>query len=113
MAPSKLDAETLDALREIMGENFNLIIETFLSSSEGLIEDLKNGFSTMDFSVINKAAHPLKSSSRQVGAIDLATCAEKIEHLAADENADGLEALFAECQKQYSEAAIDLKALLN
>jgi HPt (histidine-containing phosphotransfer) domain-containing protein len=113
MAPSKLDAETLAALREIMGENFNLIIETFLSSSEGLIEDLQNGFNTMDFSLINKAAHPLKSSSRQVGATGLASCAEKIEHQAADENPDGLEALFAECQKQYREATVDLKALLN
>lgn len=107
-----LDKNTITSLKEIMEDNLPIILESYITTSQSLLEDLKDGFDTMTFKKINEAAHPLKSSSHQIGALSLSACAGKIEHLAAENKSDGLEPLISQCISLHEEAIKDIKSLL-
>jgi HPt (histidine-containing phosphotransfer) domain-containing protein len=80
---SPIDRAPLLALQELQVEGeqniVDQIISTYLFESDILINQLEDAFERNDVLTIQKTAHSLKSSSAQVGALDLSEMCKKLE----------------------------------
>jgi len=77
-----LQREALDAIRELAGDNTDLlqqIVALYLDSTPGLLEQMKSGFANGDLTTIRNAAHTLKSSSANLGATELSKMCSQLE----------------------------------
>jgi HPt (histidine-containing phosphotransfer) domain-containing protein len=74
-----LDQSLLEELREIAGDETARIIALFLEDAPRLISALEKGAAIPDLDVMRDAAHTLKSSSANVGAMALSAAAKRVE----------------------------------
>jgi signal transduction histidine kinase/DNA-binding response OmpR family regulator len=76
---SVIDNGVLQELYEIMEEDFVSIIESYLKSAPGLMHGIRVAVKDGDMDALVKSAHPLKSSSANVGAMELSVLARELE----------------------------------
>ena len=79
---STLQQEALQAIRELGGDTQDLlqqIVQLYIDSAPGLLQQLKCGFASDDLAAIRNAAHSLKSSSANLGAIKLSKMCSQLE----------------------------------
>ena len=69
----------LDELHEIAGDETARIVGLFLEDAPRLIAKLENASVIPDLDAMRDAAHTLKSSSANVGAMALSTAAKRVE----------------------------------
>lgn len=74
-----LDHSMLEELREIAGDETARIISLFLEDAPRLITALEKGAAVPDLEAMREAAHTLKSSSANVGAMALSAAAKRVE----------------------------------
>ncbi|TYT27607.1 Hpt domain-containing protein [Luteimonas viscosa] len=79
-----LDTEILDDLQAMLGEEVDRLVDIFLDDTPRLIRALENAASGPDYDALRDAAHSLKSSSANLGALSLSAAAKRVE-LAARE----------------------------
>ena len=77
--PPVLEPEMLDELREIAGDEALSIVNLFLEDAPRLIRLMEQASAMPDLEVMREAAHALKSSSANVGALALSAAAKRIE----------------------------------
>ena len=98
-----LDTMVLDELREIMEDEFPSLLKTFLTESERQFQEVCAAKEAGDYDQLRRAAHALKGSCGNVGALDLhQTCAD-LEHQANDAVVEGLDALIAATGEQLAD----------
>jgi len=74
-----LDENNLHELRATMGEDFGLLITTFIASSQKVMDNIFRCFNDNDHAEMKIYVHSLKSSSANVGAPTLSRIAERLE----------------------------------
>ncbi len=74
-----LDQTMLEELREIAGDETTRIITIFLEDAPRLIGTLERAAAIPDLDAMRDAAHTLKSSSANVGAMALSAAAKRVE----------------------------------
>jgi HPt (histidine-containing phosphotransfer) domain-containing protein len=74
-----LDHTMLDELKEIAGDETARIVSLFLEDTPRLIAKLESASVIPDLDAMRDAAHTLKSSSANVGAMALSTAAKRVE----------------------------------
>ena len=74
-----LDHGMLDELQEIAGDETARIVSLFLEDAPRLIARLESASTIPDLDAMRDAAHTLKSSSANVGAMALSTAAKRVE----------------------------------
>ena len=74
-----LDHSMLEELREIAGDETVRIISLFLEDAPRLIAALEKAATAPDLDAMRDAAHTLKSSSANVGAMALSAAAKRVE----------------------------------
>ncbi|PPJ44168.1 hybrid sensor histidine kinase/response regulator [Pseudoxanthomonas sp. KAs_5_3] len=74
-----LDQTMLEELREIAGDETARIITVFLEDAPRLIATLEKAAAIPDLDAMRDAAHTLKSSSANVGAMALSAAAKRVE----------------------------------
>lgn len=74
-----LDQTMLEELREIAGDETTRIISIFLEDAPRLIGTLEKAAAVPDLDAMRDAAHTLKSSSANVGAMALSAAAKRVE----------------------------------
>lgn len=79
--PDGIDWNAFDECADIMGDAMTDMVCRFLDSVEGYITRIAEGYDQTNIQIINKAAHPLKSSAAQIGAILVSEQARGIEML--------------------------------
>lgn len=102
-----MNPTTLHDIRDLLGESFEAMIESFIRNGEAYIKTMREALSLGDRRMLARAAHPLKSSSLQIGAEALGARAREIEHAATDasesdlaQRISALDSLFVStCQK--------------
>ncbi len=75
-----LDEEALAELRDVMEDEFDILIQTYISDSRERIQALHQALSNNDPDAFSKTAHSFKGSSINIGASllgDLCMRAEK------------------------------------
>ncbi|MCC7248613.1 MAG: response regulator [Lysobacter sp.] len=75
-----LDLGILDELRSMLGGEVDRLIEVFLEDTPRLISALETAAIGPDYDMLRNAAHSLKSSSANLGAVALSNAAKKVEH---------------------------------
>ncbi|WP_199730858.1 hybrid sensor histidine kinase/response regulator [Luteimonas sp. 100069] len=77
--PPVIDHEVLDDLRSVLGEEVDRLIDLFIDDTPRLLAALENAVDGPDYHALREAAHALKSSSANLGAMSLSAAARRIE----------------------------------
>ncbi len=79
-----LDEQTLDVLKDAMGEDFAELPSAFIDSSQQIISDIATAWQEKDWATLQRNAHSLKSSSASLGALSLSALAKTLEQQSKD-----------------------------
>lgn len=109
---SLVDAATFDGLKELLGEAFSQLIETYLTDSQVRIDKLKQSVPAGDFETTTHEAHGLKGSSRNIGIVPLGDVCESLEQESRAEKPDNLEQYLATIEQQFAALTEYLKTEL-
>lgn len=74
-----LDVEILKQTRDALGDAFQHLLQTFMSSTPETLTQLRQGLGSKDYDVAQRSAHSLKSSAKMVGAMAMANAALALE----------------------------------
>ena len=108
---SPIDMEILNQLREILGDDFVLILDSFNSEGEKLMEVMSSALSNADMEKIKEAAHSMKSMSGNVGAMHLSELADQMQIASGNADGEQVAKIWPEIQVQYPLAADALNNL--
>ena len=115
MAPveAPLDLKVLASLRALRRPGrpdvVQKILNAFLSSSAELVVTMRDAVSQVDATAVRRAAHNLKSSSANVGALKLSAYCRDLEALGRAETLAKTPEVLAELEAEYArvEAAVN------
>ena len=96
-----LNEKVLSELRELLADNFNELINRYITDSKTRFDVLQQAVAELDFKTIYFEAHGIKGSSRNMGADFLAEILGKIEDLGYAQNTHDLLSLFEQAQTEY------------
>lgn len=74
-----LDDKVFDKLRQDMGDDASMVIESFVESIDGFLNDIKNRTEQTPHQDLHRWAHTIKSSAESIGAMRLAHLAAQME----------------------------------
>ena len=80
------------------------MLTTYLNDSRTLVEEIRTAVQTQDAAALTKAAHRLKSSSAQLGALATAAHCKELEHLGRLANLDRAPGLLAQLTDTHQAA---------
>ncbi len=105
---SELDLHVLEKLEKLGGEELvSKMVSLFTSHAESALRDAFAGLSGKDLDRVRKAAHALKSSAGNVGALKVQSLSDEIEQMAEQGNGN-IQPLLTDLENAYFRA----KALL-
>ena len=107
-----LDSQVLDELVQIAGSETARIVGLFLEDAPRLIAQLENAASAPDLNAMRDAAHTLKSSSANIGAMALSTAAKRVELGARAQKLDRPAVAVALVIAEYARARMALQGYL-
>ncbi len=108
-----LDPGMLDELREIAGDEAAMIVRLFLEDAPRLVRQLEHASATPDLDAMREAAHALKSSSANVGALALSAAAKRIELAARAHALDRPAVAVALLIAEFARARVALQGWLS
>lgn len=108
-ASPRLDEQTLVTLHDVMGEDFPLLIETYMTDAEARLNALVASIAQQDADALRRAAHSFKGSSCNIGALRLGDYCDEMEALALAQNSARWEQQLLRIQEEYAE----VERLLN
>ena len=80
-----VDKKVLSTLKEVMDDDFVEIIPAYRESTLSIFQGLDDAQPSQDFSVMQRHAHSLKSSSANLGALTLSAMAKSMEQQCKDQ----------------------------
>ena len=107
-----LDEPTLDELYAVIGADASRIVTVFLEDAPHLLAQLERAALAPDFGALREAAHSLKSSSANLGAMALSAAAKRIELGARMETLDRPAVAVAILTEEFERARAALNARL-
>ena len=76
---ARLDPHAIAELRDLMGDEFDALIEAFRSDSQKQVEAIDEAAKRNDAESVRRQAHGLKGACINLGAVDLAELCGRIE----------------------------------
>jgi HPt (histidine-containing phosphotransfer) domain-containing protein len=108
--PPVIDHDILDELRTMLGGEVERLIDVFLEDTPRLIAALESAAVGPDFNALRDAAHSLKSSSANLGAMSLSAAAKRVELGAREKSLDRPAVAVALIANEFARARQVLKA---
>ncbi len=106
-----IDTTTIISLKEIMGDSFSLLISTFTDDTGKLVHSLNDLQQQNDLDVFTRNAHSIKSSSANVGALQLSGIAAALEAMGKSGDISNASTLIEHLSKEFSQACDELNTL--
>jgi HPt (histidine-containing phosphotransfer) domain-containing protein len=110
-----IDPDAISNLKELNpGDNGDFLREIvciYIEDTPKRIAELKASLASGDIEVFTRAAHTIKGSSANVGALALKGVAERLEFLSRREGLVGVAQLVADCDSEFAKAAAELRRL--
>ena len=75
-----LDMEQLNELKEVLEDEFQILINTYLTDAQLRLKLIEEGLDIKNYEQVRLAAHSLKGASANIGALILAQLCEQLEH---------------------------------
>ncbi len=113
--PQVLDLAVIDELRELGGEEdpqllFELI-ELFLEDAPARLAEMEEALDAQNLDGMRRAAHTLKSSSANMGAVMFSQLCKDLELAARESDASGFRETHASCHSAYQAFEAELRRL--
>lgn len=105
-----LDYDTLNTLKQVMEDDFALLIDTFVQDSTDRIDTLRNVITGVDSDLIRRAAHSFKGSSSNIGALQLAALCFELEKKALGNNLEDLLSDLEAIEHEFAQVLVLLRA---
>jgi HPt (histidine-containing phosphotransfer) domain-containing protein len=93
--------ETIVELKEILAEDFGVLVTTYLEDAQLRIKKLQLAIAAADVAVIKAEAHSLKGSSLNLGAMSLPELCSQLENCGINESLEGTPALFSKIENEF------------
>lgn len=106
---SLVNHDDYNTLKEIMGDQFEMLVLKFCEMAKNLLGDIKQAVADGDAEALKRSAHPLKSSCAQLGAMKMSEIAKKLEMIGAEGSIEGADALVNEFDAIMEESLEILK----
>lgn len=97
-----LDGAVLAALEEVMGTEYPVLLDAFLSDSEERLHSLRQALQAGDAEAVRRAAHSFKGSCSNMGAPLLTELCRQLEEQAHAGRLDGAPELLEQLQSEYA-----------
>ena len=111
-----IDLQAIENLRALNpgdeDEFLREIVQIFLTDTPQRITELEQSLTARDVPKFARAAHSVKGSSANLGAMALRSVAEKLEHHSRQAGLDGAPLLLIELKVQFAQAQLELKKLV-
>ena len=110
-----IEMQALDRLLEMTGDSAFVteLIESYLENSPQLLLNLRRSFERQDAGEFRMAAHTMKSSSADFGAMTLSAYCKELEMIGKSGKLDGVEKLVSQAEAEYERVRPALEALLS
>lgn len=116
LADGDFDPSALNKLLNLVGGNkadLAELIGSFLEETPPLLLDLRHALETGDTELFRRAAHTLKSSARDFGAIQLSQLSQQLEALGKEKKLTGTAELVARAEASYGPVKAALEEYLK
>ncbi len=108
-----LDHEALAELRDVMEDEFDILISTFLEDSVDRVEQLRSAAEQQDAAAFTKAAHSFKGSCINIGAPVLAEKCQEAERHGRDGDLKASDRQITAIQSELALVSDELRSYLN
>ncbi|AMO77773.1 MULTISPECIES: Hpt domain-containing protein [Pseudomonas] len=109
MSDVHLDDAVLKALREVMAEEFPLLLDTFVADSEERLRNLHEALAELDGQALRHAAHSFKGSCGNMGAPALAALCKRLEDAARQGDMAKAAGLIEQVEREFAIVRILLR----
>ncbi len=100
-----LDSTVLKRLQHELGDNdmamVGELVDLYLHETPQLLAELRRGLMRQDASIVQRAAHTLKSTSTMIGAFRLASLCANLEERGRSNMLEGVTVLIAQLMNEY------------
>ena len=114
---SKIDFSVLEQFCELLGEDgkkeANELVQLYLTDAPEQIDLMRQGLSSDDNEQLKRAAHTLKSSSANVGAMDLQRVCQTLEDQAGNIDTTSLSKQVHHIMHQFEAIKTQLQQWIN
>ncbi len=104
-----INESAIDELKEIMADDFALLITTFVADSETRLQEIAEKLEAKDANAFGRACHSLKGSATNVGVVRLAELCRQGEQMGNEVNMDAAPELLGKINEEF----ILVKNMLN
>lgn len=105
-----LDYDTLNTLKQVMEDDFALLIDTFAQDSTDRIRVLREVIQSSEADLIRRAAHSFKGSSGNIGAPQLSALCATLEKKALENNLEGLASDLDSIEHEFAQVLVLLRS---
>lgn len=105
--------EKLNELKELMGDAFNMLIETYITDSSNIITNLRKEKSSNNAAEVHRLAHSLKSSSANLGAQNISDIAKQLELEAKEGNLANADGYINQIEKLHPAVSGELRQAMG
>jgi len=109
-----VDPDVLESLRELGGEEdpglFAELVEIFLDDTPQRMQQIQDAIENDDAEALGAAAHALKSSCANLGALALADLFKELEFAGRDQDLDRAGPLVRRSTEEYGRVEEELRA---
>jgi len=112
---TSIDPEAIENLRSLNPDDDDAflkdIIGIFLEDTPQRIDELKQCLQSFDQPKFTRAAHSIKGSSSNLGAVKVRAAAEQLEHQSRNSGLAGIEPLLASLETEFNAAKAELEKI--
>lgn len=92
------DPSVQDALKELMQDDYRLLVETFLGDAQRRLADLRAALAAQSWEAFRQSAHSFRGSCGNMGALALEQACREAERAGLDGNAVAAERALSELE---------------
>ncbi len=108
MSQAHLDSDVIEMLKDVMEDEFQSLIETFLLDGATRVEQMRVSLEANDGPELRKAAHSFKGSAGNLGAVQLAALLLHVETAAYENQLANLASIIDQCEQEFSVVKLQL-----
>lgn len=97
-----VDENMILELKDVMGEDFHMLLETFLVDSQERLVQLKEAIAAETAEELRHSAHSFKGSSGNIGAPQLSALCRDLEDLGRSGTVEGSAAIFEQLESEFT-----------
>ncbi|MGD2082506.1 MAG: response regulator [Chromatiales bacterium] len=108
---ASVDRQIIDELQEVMEDEFRDLLDTYLATAPGFVDQLERAAGAGDSDKMILPAHSLKSSSANVGALRLSELAKEVEHASKQGEGERAAAAFQMIRPEFERVEKELRRI--